>query len=145
MLWRLLLIKRRKMCMPTSLSRRLPSNMTDNSVQLRSITKKFQPTTYEDANSGINHTNQSLFHSHTAAVAMVCCKCCQGYATLCRVFTYGWLIVPVVLSCFAAGSCEFVTVRLRLCFSFLLLFRLGHSTHLTLSRIFLRMLRRGAT
>mmetsp|Transcript_33531 Transcript_33531/g.60402 ORF Transcript_33531/g.60402 Transcript_33531/m.60402 type:complete len:341 (-) Transcript_33531:155-1177(-) len=40
---------------------------------------------------------------------MVCCKCCQGYATLCRVFTHAWLIAAVVLSSFAVGSCEFVT------------------------------------
>lgn len=36
-------------------------------------------------------------------------KCCQGYATLCRVFTYGFFLAAVVFSCFALGSCEFVT------------------------------------
>lgn len=41
-------------------------------------------------------------------------KCCRGYATLCRVFTYLWLIAAVVLSCFALASCEFVTVCERL-------------------------------
>jgi len=40
---------------------------------------------------------------------MVWCKCCQGYATLCRVFTHCFFIAAVVLSCFAIGSCEFVT------------------------------------
>ncbi|KAL7532941.1 hypothetical protein ACHAXR_004939, partial [Thalassiosira sp. AJA248-18] len=39
---------------------------------------------------------------------MVCCKCCKGYATLCRVFTHGWLIGAVILSCFAVGTCEFI-------------------------------------
>lgn len=40
---------------------------------------------------------------------MVLCKCCQGYATLCRVFTLLMMIAGVVLSVLAAGSCEFVT------------------------------------
>mmetsp|Transcript_12488 Transcript_12488/g.26580 ORF Transcript_12488/g.26580 Transcript_12488/m.26580 type:complete len:374 (-) Transcript_12488:140-1261(-) len=40
---------------------------------------------------------------------MVCCKCCQGYATLCRIFTHAWMIGGVVLSIAALGSCEFVT------------------------------------
>lgn len=40
---------------------------------------------------------------------MVLCKCCQGYATLCRVFTLLMMIAGVVLSVMAAGSCEFVT------------------------------------
>ena len=42
---------------------------------------------------------------------MVLCKCCQGYATLCRVLTLLMMIAGVVLSVMAAGSCEFVTVR----------------------------------
>ncbi|KAL9182046.1 hypothetical protein ACHAXT_012389 [Thalassiosira profunda] len=40
---------------------------------------------------------------------MVCCKCCQGYATLCRAFTYCWLIAATVLAWLAVASCEFVT------------------------------------
>lgn len=40
---------------------------------------------------------------------MVCCKCCQGYATLCRVFTYAWLLAAVIFSCFAVSSCDFLT------------------------------------
>ncbi|KAL7539960.1 hypothetical protein ACHAXR_009758 [Thalassiosira sp. AJA248-18] len=35
-------------------------------------------------------------------------NCCQGYATLCRVLTNGWLIAAVVFSGLSLASCEFV-------------------------------------
>eukprot|EP01082_Thalassiosira_pseudonana_P013321 g12537.t1 g12537 contig6:2115019-2116266(+) len=39
-----------------------------------------------------------------------CCgACCQGYATLCRMFTYVFIVSAVVLSCLALSSCEFLT------------------------------------
>lgn len=40
---------------------------------------------------------------------MVCCKCCQGYATLCRVFAHAWLWAAVIFSWIAVSSCSFVT------------------------------------
>jgi hypothetical protein len=44
-----------------------------------------------------------------------CCgACCQGYATLCRMFTYVFIVSAVVLSCLALSSCEFLTVSYEL-------------------------------
>mmetsp|Transcript_25548 Transcript_25548/g.44671 ORF Transcript_25548/g.44671 Transcript_25548/m.44671 type:complete len:231 (-) Transcript_25548:232-924(-) len=39
---------------------------------------------------------------------MVILKCCQGYATLCRVLTNLWLVAAVLFSALTLTSCEFV-------------------------------------
>mmetsp|Transcript_12301 Transcript_12301/g.18865 ORF Transcript_12301/g.18865 Transcript_12301/m.18865 type:complete len:362 (+) Transcript_12301:143-1228(+) len=42
---------------------------------------------------------------------MVCCKCCQGCALVCRVVTNFWLLAGIVMSSVALFSCQFAEQR----------------------------------